>query len=127
MGPILPQSRSISLFEEIKLDIIYSRETHIKVDDRKYLVNKRLGEVFISAGLNKRNGVVLDVKSQLKPKLVILNKHGRFVAIKVNGIKTMLVVIYITNEDKSKFLDYLIDQLTSFTYENWCLLCDWNG
>lgn len=59
---------------------------HIKIKDRKYLVNKILGEEFISMGLNKRNEVVLYVKLQLKFKLVITYEYGRFVAIKVDWI-----------------------------------------
>lgn len=39
----------------------------------------------------------------------------------------MVVGIYVPNEDKSKFLEYFLNELISFTYENWYQLGDWNG
>lgn len=61
---------------KMNVDIIcLQEETHIKTQDKKYLVNKRgsgiLEEEFISVGQKKTNGIVFYIKPQFKPKNII--------------------------------------------------------
>uniref|UniRef100_A0A2D4L7E2 Endonuclease/exonuclease/phosphatase domain-containing protein n=1 Tax=Micrurus paraensis TaxID=1970185 RepID=A0A2D4L7E2_9SAUR len=82
---------------KLNLDIVCLQEIHIK----KYLINKRLGEEFILAGVKKINGVALYIKPQFKSKLLIADDYGKFVAmeIKLNVIKSIVVAVYRPNDD----------------------------
>lgn len=58
MGQVLHwKGKNIS--EKLNVDIICLQEIHIKIHDKKYLINKRTRGGFISAGLKKTNWVVL--------------------------------------------------------------------
>ena len=43
------------------------------------------------------------------------------------GLKSIIVGVYVPTEDKSKFFTQLLNELSSFSYQSWCLMGDWNG
>ena len=76
-GANAPQKRKKIFYylQKLKQDVICMQETHIKKEDFKYLVNKKLGKEFVSASGKKKNGVVLYIKPRLNPKLVMSDEQ----------------------------------------------------
>lgn len=45
--------------------------------------------------------------------------------VEIQETKSIILGLHVTNEDKMKLFN-LIDQLTMFSYENWCFMRDCN-
>lgn len=77
--------------------------------------------------LKNTNGITSYINSQLKPNLLLTDEHDRCIQLKMKyrGTKFIILGLHVANEDKMKLFN-LIDQLTMFSYENWCLMRDCN-
>lgn len=47
------------------------------------------------------------------------------VQIQSAGIKTLILGLYVPNEDKETFYKHLMDKLVDLSFDKWSLLGDW--
>ncbi|CAI5776285.1 Hypothetical predicted protein [Podarcis lilfordi] len=117
------------LLKKEQLDLICLQETHVIRLHRKVLINKRLGQEFISSDKVKKRGVVIYAKERLSPKFIFKDDQGRFVAIEIQiqGEKFLIVGVYAPNEGKSEFFKKLHETLMDYLDYNLILMGDMNG
>uniref|UniRef100_A0A670JC67 Reverse transcriptase domain-containing protein n=2 Tax=Podarcis muralis TaxID=64176 RepID=A0A670JC67_PODMU len=118
------------ILKKEQLDIICLQETHVTRLHRKVLVNKRLGQEFISSDKVKKRGVVIYAKESLAPKFVFKDEQGRILAIEIQtqGEKFLIVGIYAPNDGKSEFFKKLHEIMLDFIdYNNIIMMGDMNG
>uniref|UniRef100_A0A670I1C2 Reverse transcriptase domain-containing protein n=1 Tax=Podarcis muralis TaxID=64176 RepID=A0A670I1C2_PODMU len=131
-GANSPEKRK-KIFHILKkehLDINCLQETHVTRLHRKVLINKRLGQEFISSDRVKKRGVVIYAKENLSPKLLFKDEQGRTLAIEIQtqGEKDLIVGIYAPNEGKSEFYKKLHETLLDYLdYSNIIMMGDMNG
>uniref|UniRef100_A0A670ILE0 Reverse transcriptase domain-containing protein n=1 Tax=Podarcis muralis TaxID=64176 RepID=A0A670ILE0_PODMU len=112
-----------------QLDLICLQETHITRAHRKLLVNKRLGQEFISSDKVKKRGVVIYAKEKLDPKMKFKDEEGRYLAIEVQiqGEKYLIIEIYAPNDGKAEFFKKLHETLLDYLDCKIILMGDMNG
>lgn len=76
-------------------NVICLQETHIKKMDKKYLINKKLGEEFHSLLDKKKRGTVTYIKKELKPKKISADENGRYVANELTYKNEKILLIYM--------------------------------
>uniref|UniRef100_A0A670HV05 Reverse transcriptase domain-containing protein n=1 Tax=Podarcis muralis TaxID=64176 RepID=A0A670HV05_PODMU len=130
-GLNMPRKRKavFHILKKEQLDLICLQETHVMRLHRKLLVNKRLGQEFISSDKVKKRGVVIYAKEKMSPKLIFKDEQGRFFAIEIQiqGEKFLIVGIYAPNEGKSEFFKKLHEILLDYLDYNLILMGDMNG
>ena len=111
-----------------KLDLICLQETHVKKLQRKLLVNKSLGQEFISSDIKKKRGVVIYASDKLDPKQIFKDNEGRMIAVEVSllGERVLVVGIYAPNDKKSGFFKELEEKLSE-RHGNIIIMGDYNG
>uniref|UniRef100_A0A670HP09 Reverse transcriptase domain-containing protein n=1 Tax=Podarcis muralis TaxID=64176 RepID=A0A670HP09_PODMU len=122
--------RIFHILKKEQLDIICLQETHVTRLHRKVLINKRLGQEFISSDKVKKRGVVIYAKESLSPKLLFKDEQGRILAIEtqVQGEKFLTLGIYAPNEGKSEFYKKLHEIILDYSdYDNIIMMGDMNG
>ncbi|CAI7935374.1 Hypothetical predicted protein [Podarcis lilfordi] len=131
-GCNIPEKRKkiFHILKKEQLDIICLQETHVTRLHRKVLINKRLGQEFISSDKVKKRGVVIYAKESLSPKFLFKDEHGRILAIEIQyqGEKLLILGIYAPNEGKSEFYKKLQGtMLDHLDYNNIIMMGDMNG
>uniref|UniRef100_A0A670IRS6 Reverse transcriptase domain-containing protein n=1 Tax=Podarcis muralis TaxID=64176 RepID=A0A670IRS6_PODMU len=124
------RKRIFHILRKEQLDIICLQETHVTRLHRRVLINKRLGQEFISSDKVKKRGVVIYAKENLAPKFLFKDEQGRILAIEIQiqGEKFLIVGIYAPNEGKSEFYKKLHEiMLDHIDYTNIILMGDMNG
>uniref|UniRef100_A0A670K4W9 Reverse transcriptase domain-containing protein n=1 Tax=Podarcis muralis TaxID=64176 RepID=A0A670K4W9_PODMU len=124
------RKRIFHILRKEQLDVICLQETHVTRLHRRVLINKRLGQEFISSDKVKKRGVVIYAKESLAPKFVFKDEQGRILAIEIQsqGEKFLIVGIYAPNEGKSEFYKKLHEiMLDHIDYNNIILMGDMNG
>uniref|UniRef100_A0A670JD11 Reverse transcriptase domain-containing protein n=1 Tax=Podarcis muralis TaxID=64176 RepID=A0A670JD11_PODMU len=122
--------RIFHILKREQLDIICLQETHVTRLHRKVLINKRLGQEFISSDKVKKRGVVIYAKESLSPKLLFKDEQGRILAIEkqTQGEKFLILGIYAPNEGKSEFYKKLHETILEYLdYTNIIMMGDMNG
>lgn len=87
------RKRVFSWLKKQRCNLIAIQETHIKYSDKKYIVNRSLGEEFYSMTDKKKRGVVIYASKTLKPKKVFSDNQGRYVAVEITNQKEKVLVI----------------------------------
>uniref|UniRef100_A0A670ICH5 Reverse transcriptase domain-containing protein n=1 Tax=Podarcis muralis TaxID=64176 RepID=A0A670ICH5_PODMU len=124
------RKRIFHILKKEHLDIICLQETHVTRLHRKVLINKRLGQEFISSDRVKKRGVVIYAKENLSPKFLFKDEQGRILAIEIQiqGEKVLILGIYAPNEGKSEFYKKLHETLLDYLdYSNIIMMGDMNG
>ncbi|CAI5776909.1 Hypothetical predicted protein [Podarcis lilfordi] len=111
------------------LDIICLQETHIARKHKRVLINKRLGNEFVSSDQSKKRGVVIYTKKQIEAQQIFKDEEGRVVAVQINwqGENLIIVGIYAPNDNKSEFYWMLEGKLFEYVDQKIILLGDMNG
>ncbi|CAI5789675.1 Hypothetical predicted protein [Podarcis lilfordi] len=130
-GLNLPRKRRqvFHILKREQLDLICLQETHVTRTHRKLLVNKRLGQEFISSDKVKKRGVVIYAKEKLAPKMIFKDEQGRYLAIEiqVQGEKILIVGIYAPNDGKAEFFKKLHETLMDYLDYRIIMMGDMNG
>uniref|UniRef100_A0A670KAD3 Reverse transcriptase domain-containing protein n=1 Tax=Podarcis muralis TaxID=64176 RepID=A0A670KAD3_PODMU len=131
-GVNIPEKREkiFHILKKEQLDIICLQETHVTRLHRKVLINKRLGQEFISSDRVKKRGVVIYAKESLSPKFLFKDEHGRILAIEIQhqGEKFLILGIYAPNEGESEFYKKLHESVLDYLdYDNIIMMGDMNG
>uniref|UniRef100_A0A670I0E5 Reverse transcriptase domain-containing protein n=1 Tax=Podarcis muralis TaxID=64176 RepID=A0A670I0E5_PODMU len=124
------RKRIFHILKKENLDIICLQETHVTRLHRKVLINKRLGQEFVSSDRVKKRGVVIYAKENLSPKFLFKDEQGRILAIEIQtqGEKVLVLGIYAPNEGKSEFYKKLHETLLDYLdYSNIIMMGDMNG
>uniref|UniRef100_A0A670I215 Reverse transcriptase domain-containing protein n=1 Tax=Podarcis muralis TaxID=64176 RepID=A0A670I215_PODMU len=124
------RKRIFHVLKKEQLDIICLQETHVTRLHRKVLINKRLGQEFISSDRVKKRGVVIYAKESLSPKFLFKDDQGRILAIEIQtqGEKFLILGIYAPNEGKSEFYNKLHEIMLDYLdFHNIILMGDMNG
>uniref|UniRef100_A0A670J5I8 Reverse transcriptase domain-containing protein n=1 Tax=Podarcis muralis TaxID=64176 RepID=A0A670J5I8_PODMU len=124
------RKRIFHILKKENLDIICLQETHVTRLHRKVLINKRLGQEFISSDKVKKRGLVIYAKENLAPKFLFKDEQGRILAIEIQsqGEKVLILGIYAPNEGKAEFYKKLHETLLDYLdYSNIIMMGDMNG
>uniref|UniRef100_A0A670ICM2 Reverse transcriptase domain-containing protein n=1 Tax=Podarcis muralis TaxID=64176 RepID=A0A670ICM2_PODMU len=117
------------ILKKKNLDIICLQETHVAKKHRKVLINKRLGNEFISSDKEKKRGVALYIKSKIESHQLFKDEEGRMIAAQIiwQGEKMIIVGIYAPNGNKTEFFRSLEEKLFEYMDQKIIVMGDMNG
>uniref|UniRef100_A0A670IZE6 Reverse transcriptase domain-containing protein n=1 Tax=Podarcis muralis TaxID=64176 RepID=A0A670IZE6_PODMU len=117
------------ILKKESLDIICLQETHIARKHKRILINKRLGNEFVSSDKRKKRGVIIYIRKQLEAQQIYKDEEGRIVAVQLKwqGENVIIVGIYAPNNNKAEFYRMLEEKLSEYADQKIILLGDMNG
>uniref|UniRef100_A0A670HSH1 Reverse transcriptase domain-containing protein n=1 Tax=Podarcis muralis TaxID=64176 RepID=A0A670HSH1_PODMU len=117
------------ILKKKNLDIICLQETHVASKHKKILINKRLGNEFISSDKKKKRGVVLYIKNNIELHQLFKDEEGRIIAarIKWQGEMMIIVGVYAPNGNKTEFFRLLEERLFDYMDQKIIIMGDMNG
>lgn len=110
-------------------NLLCMQEAHIKKTERKFLINKHLGEEFYSLSEKKKRGTITYVKKELNPRKIFSDDKGRYVAVEISlqSKKILILNIYAPNGAKTLFFQDLQKCMDRVIYEHLIIVGDFNG
>uniref|UniRef100_A0A670XXI0 exodeoxyribonuclease III n=1 Tax=Pseudonaja textilis TaxID=8673 RepID=A0A670XXI0_PSETE len=130
LNSTIKRKRILSKLIKHNADITCLQETHIKKKDEKYLECPKLGKLFTTpADEEKKKGIAVYVKEDLKSELIWSDLEGRTLGLEIwiNDIPILLVAIYAPNGDQKEFFKHLYRKLVELQKRNICIVGDFNS
>lgn len=111
----ITSSKILMHLRDLKADIIFLQETHLRTSDTPRLKRAWMGHLFHSKFSQKARGadIIIHKRVMFEPTETIIDTNGRFVIVlgKLHNIPVILASIYAPNWDNEDFfvfffLDY---------------------
>lgn len=102
------------------MDIVCLQEVHIKKQYGSILEYSKIGKLHLSLAHQKKRGITVYIKEWLKSKQIYSDDDGRILMIEIvtNQKRTLLMVIYVPNNNQKEFYHKLRGKIIETGYEN---------
>ena len=116
------RNKVFSHIHQLKADIMFLQETHLKATDHQRLHRNWIGQQFHSKFHSKARGVAILIRNtvQFSPSSILEDPYGRYVIVSglLYSTKVTLANIYAPNWDDHNFVSKIISLLPDLnTYE----------
>ena len=118
----IKRKKVFSHLQELKTDIAFLQETHLRISDHARLKNKWIGQIYHSNFNSKSRGAAIIINKNLPfvTSNIDVDPNGRFVIIvgKVYGFPLILANIYAPNWDDSQFFTDVFSRIPNMSSHN---------
>uniref|UniRef100_A0A803TDZ5 Reverse transcriptase domain-containing protein n=1 Tax=Anolis carolinensis TaxID=28377 RepID=A0A803TDZ5_ANOCA len=126
-----PNKRKIlfNYLKKCKFDVVSLQETHIHQRHAGHLINKSIGNEYISSAPEKKRGVVTYVNPKWTSELAFKDEEGRMIGVKIKIYNKILLVcnVYTPTGPKTNFINTLKDKIAEQEFEELIIMGDFNG
>lgn len=114
----IKRSKVLAHLNQIKTDIIFLQETHLKKESQHRLKAKWIAESYHSSFSHKSRGVAIVIRKGIPfaTSSIIVDMDGRYIIVvgELNGEKVILLNVYGPNFDNPTFFNKTFNKIPEF-------------
>ncbi len=130
MNTWIKRQKTLSYLQQLKSDVTFLQETHLKNNNVNYLKRGWVGQVFHTQFNAKARGTAILIHKDIpfQAKEVITDTNGRFVIVSGQLLASLVIMvnIYAPNYDDASFFDKLFSTIPSDNNYNLIIGGDFN-
>lgn len=130
LNNVVKRQKIVTYLQQLKTEIAFIQETHLKSNSVKYLKRKWVGQLFHSQFNVKARGTAILIHKDVafEAEEVISDSNGRYVIVagKLFSLPVILVNVYAPNFDDHNFFTNLFSAIPSYNNYNLIIGGDFN-